>query len=246
MPKRKYAPKFGPLRKGYKRYKGRRGSSKKTSARTAVKLFGPSPIPSRYVTKMKYNQTFDIAVANANQVYFHGFRLNSINDPDLTNANGQAGAHRPYGYDTFIKIFNQYRVFACRYTLRFFPSGSAANTQVVTIPANDGVPLPAGTRIYHLAERPRAQHRVLNYIGAGANVIKGKVNLPKLIGMPSKTYKADEETSAKFDQSPIEDALLFIFAESGAASVTVRCNLTMTFYVECFDPIQQAQSLQTA
>ena len=106
---RKYA------KKGNKK-RGKRGAVRKMT--NVNKSLGPLLPAQRYITSMKYSQTFTISSALG---AVQRFNLNNIYDPDRTGV-----GHQPYGYDQLGAIYNRYRVIACHWAINVYPSTGTA------------------------------------------------------------------------------------------------------------------------
>jgi len=189
-------------------------------------------MPSKYITKLKYVESYQqvLSAATSNT---YSWNLNSIYDP-----NESGTGHQPYAHDTLQTMFNRYRVFACKWRITIFPISTPSNFQIVVTPSNDNT-TPSDTD--QVSERPRAVTKLVNYIGGQPTVFRGKISLPRLLGQTSKQYKDNENTQALFGTNPGERAYLNIHALSSSA-LTYRAQVTLTYFVECFDPIMLGQS----
>lgn len=217
-----------PSKKGRRLFKKARSAR----ARTQVKLIGPSPVPSKYIIKMKYvetyQQTLTAAIPNT-----YSWNINSIYDP-----NESGTGHQPYGHDTLQTMFNRYRVFACKWRVTIFPISTTSNFQMVVTPSNDNS-TPSDTD--QVSERPRAVTKLVNYLGGQPTVFKGKISLPRLQGQTSRQYRNNENTQAQFGTNPSERCYLNIHALS-SSNLTYRAHVMLIYYVECFDPVMLPQS----
>jgi len=87
-------------------------------------ILRPSPnqglgfgFPNRLMTKLKFCQTNQMISFVGGVPTKRQYRLNSMNDPDLTG-----GGHQPYGYDTFMNgstgcAYQKYKVHAAKWKL---------------------------------------------------------------------------------------------------------------------------------
>lgn len=186
-----------------------------------------SPIPQRYITKMKYSA--DVST-NASGQYL--FNLNSTFDPDRTGI-----GHQPYGRDQLAGLYNRYRVIACGW--RITAPSSSTVVQLGALPANEAV---ATTTMDYYRENPRAKYFCQNP-GGQALVLSGKVYLPSLMGRTKAQYMADDRYQALASADPSELAVLNIFtANSGGTALTAPINVLLEYTVEWFDVINQTQS----
>lgn len=188
-----------------------------------------TPFAQRYITKMKYSETFTLSLANS---YQYVFNLNSIYDPNRTGV-----GHQPYGFDQLAGIYNRYRVFKTSYVINGY--SAAVPIRYGCIVSNDVPPL---NNVSELAENPRAQTRV-QIPGGATTVIKGSASLPSLVGRNKQQYMADDRYQADVTTSPAELALLTVTGGTMTdTSTDILVTITMVYHVEFFDakPIEQS------
>lgn len=217
--------KKGGAKKGLKAKPQNRRKGVRRSYATVVNR-GLSPIPQRYITKMKYcdNLTMPTALAGLNA---YRFNLNSIFDPNRTGI-----GHQPYGHDTLQTMYNRYRVISCSYTISAIASNFSLN--VAALPANEEV---TPTAMYEVKESPRAKWVTQNP-GGTLKVLKGNVYLPSLVGRTKAQYMADDRYQAIYGASPNELAILNIFTQSlndGTTDTVPAISVTLEYVVESFD-----------
>lgn len=193
-----------------------------------------SPIPQRYITKMKYSQTITTGATFGN----YAMNLNSIYDPDQT---GVLTGHQPYGFDQLSALYNRYRVIACGWRLNLAVGSTTVPVIMTAMPANTVVTASTGSEI---RENPRSKY-TLQGLGAAMRFVSGKVYIPSLMGRNKQQYMADDRYQAQFGTSPSELALLNIFAGPATeqtAIATVYFNVELEYTVECFDVKNLSQS----
>jgi len=186
------------------------------------------PIPSRFITKMKYSE-----FVNTDTFGQYVFNLNSIFDPNRTGT-----GHQPYGFDTLATLYNRYRVIACGYRLQV--AGDAPTAYVMSaIPGNEIInPL----TISEARENPRAKYIQQN-VGAPAATLSSKCYLPSLLGRTKAQYMADDRYQAQTTASPAELALLNIMtADTADIYRQTKVQVMLEYTVEFFDIKHLAQS----
>ena len=188
------------------------------------------PIPSRFITKMKYSDT--IAVTTLNNAF--AFNLNSIFDPNRTGV-----GHQPYGHDTLYTLYNRYRVIACGYRINVVMGATSTPIQLAAMPANEVL----GTiSINELRENPRAKYITQNP-GATSVILSGKSYIPSLVGRNKAQYMADDRYQAQMGASPGELAILNLVAtDAFDAPVALTIQVLLEYHVEFFDVKHLAQS----
>ena len=187
------------------------------------------PIPQRYIATMKYSQTFLLSDVSPGWT----FNLNSIFDPDRTGT-----GHQPYGHDTFQTLYNRYRVISCNWVITGYNASNAI--RLVAQPANEV--LTAGS-VSEVCENPRSKW-ILQSPQSPVMKLKGKINLPSLVGRNTAQYMADDRYQAQFGASPVELAILNIYHANmaDAGVVGTQCTITLTYKVEMFDVKHLGQS----
>lgn len=192
------------------------------------------PIPQRFITKMKYAETYSPGNASGQSPW--RVNLNSIFDPNRTGT-----GHQPYSHDTMATLYNRYRVISCSYVVTVY-SSVGATLQVAALPANEEY---AATSISDYRENPRCKYMVQG-TGAPVKFLKGKVYLPALTGRTKAQYMADDRYQAQFGSSPSELLILNMntqqLDESSLVSTGTTYQLTLEYTVELFDPKNLSQS----
>lgn len=94
---------------------------KKTYRRRKRKLaLMKCPMPSRYVTKLRYAEQGVIINPGIGTVSSYTFRANDLFDPDYTST-----GHQPRGFDELIAMYNHFTVLGSRITVDFALQPSA-------------------------------------------------------------------------------------------------------------------------
>lgn len=234
MPRGGKSKKYGKR----KRYARGRKFPRRTNRRfgtTLTNVSGLSPLPSRYITKMKYAQAVTLTGVGM-QTY--QWNLNSIFAPSRT---GGPGSHQPHGFDQFAALYNRYRVFATRYVVTV--ATDTYNNHYAVLPSNSATP--PITNVSEARENPRCHYAVQNP-GGTLKVLTGKVNLPALTGRTKAQYMADDSYQSIVSLSPSEIMTLTVASQGlnddTGVSMNHTINILLEYYVEFFDPISLDQS----
>lgn len=207
---------------------------KRESKQVLTNFNALTPFAQRYITTMKYCETYTPGNSNGQTVW--RLNLNSIFDPNRTGT-----GHQPYGHDTFSSIYNRYRVISCSYVVSAV-STAGATLQMAVIPANEEF---VGTSVSEYRENPRCKFAVQTP-GAVMRVIKGKVYLPSLTGRSKAQYMADDRYQAQFGSSPSELMILNLVTQSFDETLLTNTGtifqVCLKYTVELFDPKQISQS----
>jgi len=216
-------------KKAYRRKPtGRKGKKPTTLVNTA----NLSPIPARYVTKMKYAEAVTVTGFGM-QTY--RWNLNSLFDPNRTGV-----GHQPYGMDQLCgpagtTLYNRYRVYRVDYVLTV--ANDSYNIHYAVLPSNDpAVPI---NNVSEARENPRCQYNVQNP-GGTLKVLKGSISLPALMGRTAQQYTADDAYQSIWSASPNEIAVLNVYSQGLnddiGVSMSHTYNILLTYHVELFDP----------
>lgn len=156
------------------------------------------------------------------------FRMNSTFDPDVTGS-----GHQPYGRDQLAALFNHYRVFRCAWHIEFAPSNDRLIVAVVPI---NGTTIPA--TVGDAAELPMARTKAMSFGGGPPCKFFGTTYLPKLAGVTSAHYRADDLYAAAVGTDPAEGLYLNIVVNNPSLSTVVTTmQAVITYWVEWYDPI---------
>lgn len=216
------------MKRGSKKGMARRRIFPKRTGTVLVNT-STTPIPSKFITKHKYATTF---VLQASNNYAYVMNLNSLFDPDRSG-----GGHQPYGRDQLAALYNRYRVFGATYSLSFYNSSTTA--KVAVIPSNEIITL---TNVSEAMENPMAKWAI-QVPGGSQKVIKGYVNLPKLVGATKTQYITDDRYSAQKDSDPQELLALNVFGANIAdTGVDIQVSIVIQYHCEWYDRFSLDQS----
>lgn len=223
MPGKKYFKRKRQVRK-----RGVRTARKST---TLVNRSVLSPIPARYLTKMKYAESFTLTGT--------GLRTQVMNLNSLFDPNRSGIGHQPYGFDQLCgpagsALYNRYRVYKVDYVV--FVTNDTYNIHYAVLNSNDTPPI---GNVSEARENPRCSYGCMNP-GGTLKPIKGSITLPSLLGRTKGQYMANPDYAAVYNATPNELALMNIFAQGMnddvGVSMTHTVNVLLTYHVEFFDP----------
>lgn len=215
------------MKKGYKKKapaKGRRAPSKK--GRGVPKLRG-TLAPTHMITQLKFVNVYQkqtptgVGVSSYNQ-----FRMNSIWDPDLTNALGTSCL----GITQWSGIYQRYRVFKFDYKITITNLTEDLMISGAIVPQN------YTDSVYSISDmmRPSARRwECGNKSGQNRAVLTGTYYIPKITGQTSTQYKTDNNNVAGFSANPSQAAVLTILAQtSSGAQAYIGVQVDFTYHVE--------------
>ncbi len=211
-------------RRKTRRHKKRNG---KNSRLKALVNRGPSLFPDKYICKLRYSDTKDLAGAGVQQ---HVYRSNSLFDPDLTGA-----GHQPMGFDELNNFYNFYTVTAFKTACTFINEGPTECAVAIT-PTNTS---PTFNNINQVKEISRSRYTILNAADSGGSIRKlshyFKNNV--IAGVTSSKYNSEENYSSIFGDNPSQQVFCSYTAEeAGAGTCDVKVEIDCIFYCTFYDP----------
>lgn len=195
-----------------------------------------NPIPQRMIAKHKYATSVQASTAGGS-VATYLFNLNSMWDPDRTGT-----GHQPYGRDTYVTLYNRYRVIGCSYRIAVVPQDPSLISQVAVVPSNSASIV--YTDVATAREQPRCKY-IIQQPNSPQKFVSGYVSIPSLMGRTKVQYMTDDNYQAQTGTSPSELALLNILAGSftdAPLPETFWFNVELEFTCEWFDPFILPQS----
>ncbi len=185
-----------------------------------------SPVPSRFITKMKYVSFGSLTSGTAGVVGGqYVFRLNSVYDPDQTGA-----GHQPYGFDQLAALYGKYLVRRVDVTIVFSnPSADGAAPCMSLTPANSGPFGMAGLTAEAVAEKPQCRVGLLNNTGSQRITWKVSFDIAKIEGLSKIQYEAE---TGNYGASISANPSLTPYVAVALADVTQTGGLTVQFGVE--------------
>jgi hypothetical protein len=188
--------------------------------------------PANKTVELVYVSSWELESALGAQAKWQ-FRLNSVYDPDYTNAGGQ-----PRGFDQWALFYNHYVVEACTYEVTAGPRSTTQNMYYQTYISDDGtVPSTKGD----IAELGGVTAFVVP--GQPAHIFKGKIETAKFFNR--KDIAADNELRALVTTNPIEEVYLSVIVYTADLTATVTSDIfaTLKYRVRFMEPKDLGPSL---
>lgn len=190
-----------------------------------------APIPARFLTKMKYAESFVLSGV--------GMRTQQMNLNSLFDPNRSGIGHQPYGFDQLCgpsgtALYNRYRVYKVDYVV--VVANDSYNIHYAVLNTNDASP-PIGN-VSEARENPRCQYQCQNP-GGTLKKITGSISLPSLLGRTKSQYMSNPDYAAQYNATPNELAVMNIFCQGlnddVGVSMSHTVNILLTYHVEFFD-----------
>lgn len=197
-----------------------------------------NPIAQKYRCKMKIVDNF-LMGNGVTPALIEYYRLNSVYDPY-----SGTGGHQPYGYDQLSQLYSRYRVYKVSWTVNMTYTDESKSLFFGALPIPESTI--AITSISDFCEKPRCRW-VKQTNRTGAKMLKGHVYLPKLAGMTPEQYRTDDKTGAESGTNPAIPLNIAFFCSNLDEATPIDNNdvnimLQLTYHLEWYDPIIQAQS----
>lgn len=232
MPGKKYTRK--PQRR---RAKPRIKKYAKRTRSANVAVSSSTPIPDRFITKMRYSSLHALVTGGAGPVT-HQYRINSIYDPDLSG-----GGHQPLGHDQLQTLYLRYVVRGMSYHITFTNQSTTdyADLAVVFHP-NTSMASAMSTAL----ESTYCRRSVVGPETGSRNIttMKGYVSVAKVRGISRNKVTNENDYNALFGANPIITPCMTIYVENQnvAAAIQVNVRVDLVYYVSLYDRIALSQS----
>ncbi len=193
--------------------------------------------PEMLIT-FKYTDEIDIGTVAGTGVSIQQFRLNSLFDPDLTNA-----GHQPYGFDQMAALYNRYRVLWTKWKF-VVTTGSSIPLRCVCVPTNDvlATTITNLASFNHACEIPMAKTYTYGGLTCPAVNMRGSIRLHTLAGVTPREY-TDDRFSALVSANPTEILLLTAaYYNPGGTAASIIAVYELEYRVVLSDPVQLVQS----
>lgn len=220
-----------PTKKTYKRKATRR---RRGAKRLTVSVSRSSPIPDRYVTRMKYSayHTLTTSTIPVGELY----RVNSTFDPLWA-----VGGHQPLGYDQLSALYSSVRDFGCKYKVTF-RSNSAAPLHVGV---ESGPETTLSTLWSTIEERAHAKTHLLGVLGTSKDCwsVSGYASAAQVLGVTKERYRTDDQYAHAFGANPAVAGFLKIIIDSPNGT-GFQCNVEvqLEYYSTWYERIPLTQS----
>lgn len=196
--------------------------------KTTTVVRGPGPIPDRCIAKHRYVDEFASDNARADWE----LNLNSTYSPRYS----PSGGHQPYGRDTYVTLYNRYRVFAVRYKVTFDAVATATGNYRGLIVLNNQL----GSESNYLTSQEKPHSRFVSFAYQNSKTVYGYISLPKLNGQTRTSYMGDDRYQALTTASPTENMIMHIvMTDNGGSALNTgigSIRVELTYYTEWFDP----------
>lgn len=221
---KKYARKKAFKKKGRRAYRKRRlGPSRMVS--------NTSPLPDRFFTKLTYSEAFAMTYTGSGAPFYHQFRINSIFDPNYSGT-----GHQPLGHDSFITLYNRYRVYGMKYKITFV---NRETSYQVDIALQNRPNTTIHTNMDTIYESPYSQKVTLGIEGSGQAVrtLKGYASCAKILGISKTQLKTDDENSAIAGSNPTAQPMqtLYIFNQVSNQTAVISVRVEYVYFCEFYD-----------
>lgn len=222
----------------YRRYAARRRRFiRRRGVQTGIQPRSVVGIAPRQLVKLKYSSNGSLNITGGSQKAQYSYNLNSLYDPDRTG-----GGHQPRYYDQWMTLYNYYRVYACKYTIR-----GATNVANVLTACTIATPYAPPTYSFSedVSELPFTTTRVLQFQTTNYNH-SAKISLPKLLGETRTQFMGDDANTGSISTSPAQVACitLAIFPTDPAnvSNQDLQYTIDLVYYAELFNIINVASS----
>lgn len=193
--------------------------------------------PTRIITDLRYIDVLPLTFAASPAVVANVFRMNSVFDPDFTNA-----GHQPQYFDVYASIYDNYRVHGCQLEVTFVPNPTTDNGTMgpwmIGINGSDSSTALASTARTR-SEQSDAYHEALSRED-GARTLIWNYNPADKLGQNAM----DDTMGALVTSNPTQEYFAHVWASdiTGTTANTVYIRVELKYSVEFFKLKQQSQN----
>lgn len=139
---------------------------------------------------------------------YHGFRANSLYDPDFSGA-----GHQPMYFDEMSAIYNHWTVIGSKITATFVPREQGDGAAHVGIFCDDDLTVP--TTVPELLEQLGTRCNTMGFLGVIPKTVTAKYSAKKEYG---GSILANNSLQGSIANNPVEDSYFNVFAFSTNSS----------------------------
>lgn len=230
--------------KGRRSYKGRRhnNTSKSKTQVVTQKILGGSVVADKNRVRLPWRWGNTFSVSGLGAISYLQFKLNSIYDCGTNSA-----ATNAQGYARYYTYYTRALVHSSHISVKFMSAVAAGDDQpvtVVVIPATSAqvTQLLAMTDMWAFQNQPHAKSRTF-IPGVGGDTVNHYMHVQTLsTGTDSTPIATNTNFSAATGNDPVTNHSWMVLTGStmqSTASIDVFLQVTITYYVEFFQPILQ-------
>jgi len=207
-----------------KKYSRRRLARRGRGGRTVVNRntvnFGLQ-FPKKIIMTHKYTEI--ASLTSSSSLGRYSWKVNSLYDPNSTGV-----GHKPLYTDVMSSLYNNYCVIGSKCVARFFPSGSLSTTTMIGGYINDNTSAAAVSDYNTIVEQSLGKKAMLLPGCSSPAVITLRWSGKKQWG---KGFLHNPQMTADPNNDPAEKQYFdfFSIANDGTTSVTIRCEVTITY-----------------
>lgn len=217
--------------------RGKRGYGRKRMKTVSLSIRGPTVVPDRMFTKLKYNVNQVVDANPLAPTVRWTFVGNSLFDPEQA-----VGGNQPLGFDQWAAFYNDYRVHAAHISVNIMSASNASGSFVkaVLFPSLSAVP----GNITASTEQPYSKRGYIAYApGMNKLTLNSKMQSKKLFGVKSIAYS--DTFSSLFNSSPSDLWYWHVqFASVNGIDniVGLYMDVKITYYAEFFGRVELGRS----
>lgn len=218
-----------PYRKRKRYAKKKRGSYRRKKA-----VIRKSPMPTKFVTKMRYCERFTVDPTTGGLAAAYVFRANGLYDPNMTGT-----GHQPRGFDQLMAMYDHFVVLGSKITVTFNLWNTEAYNCVVGICLKDQATTQADANNY--LEAGDNSYRAISTKTGQATITKTFNN--KFLGRSSPL--SDPQLKGSTTADPTELAFFHVWGSPAVGTSNpsaIDCVCQIDYIVALIEPKTPVQS----
>jgi hypothetical protein len=188
---------------------------------------GVHRFPMGYRFTHKYVHNFPMSTGTGVMGTQQVMRMNSPYDPDYTS-----GGHQASTFDTFITLYDNYRVDKCFWKITFNTPGANNDILCLATVAPSTTGSLTAANINYPQERDDCISGQLSPAGNRRCVLHGSFDLNLIVGKPRMQYQADNLYASPNSTNPSQDILLTFAIGCYDGTSGVSCAATVEIWYD--------------
>lgn len=217
-------------------YYRKRRKFTKNSTSNAMSIVSKSPIGRSFFTKHRYVEVITLDPTTPAFSTGYVYSLNGMYDPNITGT-----GHQPMGFDTFVGLYDHYRVFATHVKVTFSNRDPTYAMRVALCIRDDNT---LDLDMVKSAENGLCKTTVLG-AGGSAAATKTLTFKTKTSQFFKRKITQDDEMKGSISANPGEQYFLHICVEPmipGLETSGVTCEVTLDYFAKWEEPKQLDKS----
>lgn len=182
----------------------------------------------RIFTKLKYSEIL-IFTSTAGAITDNIYSQNDLFDPNVTGT-----GHQPMGFDQLAVLYNRYRVFGSKVTLRCSQTGTGTQQALTgTVSLQSTASVTPSTAIGVPPERDSTITRTVGAAGESNGILSAAAKVGTARGVTATAVRNDPAYSAIVTTDPATQTYWHIYYNTADGATTSTCTINVLIEYDC-------------